>query len=628
MPIVDVSALVAAPNFAPKDWQATPPAFSNKSAIRRTADLDRVLALPRRAPPTEDQYESLIDHMTRLLARPPGPCQCASMKRKCITRFRGVQAWALWELMQVGGAIGMIAVGAGKTFLDLLAPLVVPGCRVALLLVPSNLLKQLVFDYQLLAQHFRVPSLIVHGSAGRSYTVPGTPALHVLPYSKLSQPESTAWIEGLRPDLVIADECDKLRHADTATTSRVLRYFRDHPETRFCGWSGSVTDSSINDYAHLLALTLKGGTPLPIDDEVRGEWAEAIDAGNWPRPAGALLEGLTACGFMAGGEHVRDGFRRRLHETPGVVYSSESAITIDLVIAEREAPPIPPEIDRALERLRETWVRPDGEELIDALSMSKCARELACGFYYRWIFPRGEALALILEWLDARKEWHKELRVKLKRRDEHLDSELLCTNAARRAWGDLPPPTAGTLPEWRAHAWPRWRDVRDKVEPQTEAVRLSDYLVQDAARWALEHRGVVWYDSVEFGQWVAQASGLRMYGGGKDGGGLVKDDGSLTVDGSRSIIASLKSHGRGRNGLQFIFSDQLIAQPPSSATMWEQLLGRIHRPGQEANEVRAEYYAHTDELAAAYAQALDRAAYVEATVGNAQKIRLGMQRRK
>lgn len=638
MPPVDVSKLVAQPNYQPSEWQAPPPVFSNKAPVGRSADLDRVLTLPRRPPPNAAQQAALVTTMTARLARPGvTSCQCASMKRDCITQFRAVQAWALWEAMQVGGVLGLIAVGAGKTLLNLLTPLVVPGCRTALLLVPPNLVEQLVFDYKLLAQHFLVPSLVVHGKNGRSYSVTGMPVLHVLPYSILSQPKSSEWLEGLAPDLIIADECDKLRHADTATTSRVLRYFDRRPDTRFCGWSGSVTDSSLHDYAHLLALTLKLGSPLPCgqpqSDEVLAEWAEAIDAGDWPRPAGALLQGLVAYGFMAGGEHVRDGFRRRLHETPGVVYSAESAISIDLVISEREAPTIPPEIEEALGKLREEWVRPDGEELVDALSMSKCARELACGFYYRWIFPRREPLALILEWLDARKEWHKELRSKLKGREEQLDSELLCTHAARRWWGDLPQPdgvalgTMPALPTWHARAWPRWRDVKDKVSPETEAVRLSDYLVQDAAAWARSHRGIVWYDSVEFGSWVAQASGLRQYGGGKDGGGLINSDGSLTVTGDRSIILSLKSHGRGRNGLQFIFQEQLIAQPPSSATMWEQLLGRTHRPGQKATSVSAEYYAHTEELASAYKQAQERAAYVEATVGNEQKIRLGRARR-
>lgn len=618
MPI-DVGTLVAQPNFAPKEWQTRMPDIFNgrKPPVTDSAELRRVLALPRRAPPTPAQVSAMIAHETARYARPTARCRCAELGRKCITELRGVQAWTLYEASQIGGVFGMIAVGAGKTFLDILTAFAIPGCQRALLLVPPNLVEQLVGDYHLLSQHFRVPSFVVHGSPGQSWQVAGTPQVHVFPYSRLSRPESTDFIERLRPDLVIADEGDKLRNANSAGTSRVLRYFDAHPETRFCMWTGSATDKSLKDYCHLIALALKHGAPVPIGDkEVLAEWAEALDPGDWPKPAGKLMDGLIAQGFMHGGEHVRDGFRRRLHETWGVVHSQESPVSVELTLEERKVPFIPVEVSRALVDLRKTWCRPDGEELVDALSLAKCARELACGFYYRWRFPRGEPYTLILEWLAARKAWHQELRKQLKDRQEHLDSEMLCTNAAQRAWGDRPQPTRGPkLPEWRAHAWPEWRDVKDKVQPETEAVRLHPYLAEDAARWATEHRGIVWYESTDFGLWVSQISGLPMHGGGPDAGRIIGAE-----RGQRSIIASLKSHGRGRNGLQFYFADQLVAQVPSSAAMWEQFLGRLHRPGQEAEIVRAWVYLHTAELRKAYAQALTRADYVKGTTGAAQKL--------
>jgi hypothetical protein len=618
----------------------------NKPPVANSHDLQRVLALPRRPPPDAAQRAALVAYVTAKYARPPGPCRCAEMGRKCIRELRDVQAWALWEAEQADGLLGQVAVGAGKTLVWLLIAFAIRECRTALLLVPPNLVEQLVFDYQLCGQHFRMPTLVVHAGKNLSHTVPGTPCVHVFPYSRLSLPTSTAFVEQLAPDLIIADECDKLSNYAGAGASRVKRYMEHHPRTRFCGGSGSMTDKSLHDYAHLAAWSFKARSPLPLDLQVLNEWAEAIDAVDWPRDAGALLTGLRTYGLVGVGEDVRAGYRRRLHETPGFVYSAESPVSVPLTITERKAPPIPPVIVEALEQVR-AFERPDGEELISALEVATCARQVACGFFYRWTFPHREPRDLIMQWLAARKLWRRELRLRLKDREEHLDSDHLCTQAAIRAWGDAPPDplarnSAGAwvfshetiraavriardddgLPVWRAAAWPAWRDIADRVNPVTVAVRLDDFLARDAAAWASETPGrIVWYDSAEFGRWVAELSGLPLHGGGPNAGKRILDE-----RGGRSIVASLNSHGRGRNGLQFHFAEQLVAEPPSSSKMWEQLVGRVHRPGQEAAEVRTWYYGHTTEVRAAYAQALTRAAYVEATTGAAQKIMIAGRR--
>ena len=40
---------------------------------------------------------------------------------------------------------------------------------------------------------------------------------------------------------------------------------------------------------------------------------------------------------------------------------------------------VPVGIGEALANLRKTWVRPDGEELVDALELARVAREMAAG---------------------------------------------------------------------------------------------------------------------------------------------------------------------------------------------------------------------------------------------------------
>ena len=112
-----------------------------------------------------------------------------------------------------------------------------------------------------------------------------------------------------------------------------------------------------------------------------------------------------------------------------------------------------------------------------------------------------------------------------------------------------------------------------------------------------------------------------MHGGGSGAGVRIAAE-----RGDRSIVASIRSHGTGRDGLQRLFCDQLVVQPPSSSSAWEQLLGRLHRIGQEAEIVRASFYRHTVEMAAAVDQAMSRALYVESTIGASQKIRVGWNR--
>lgn len=396
---IDVANLVADANFAPREWQSKKPdlAWTSKPEVDLSEDLIRVLALPRRPQPIpkSPRAEALIELMSERYSngRAAGDgCDCAERGRECITRLRLAQAWALYEIGIKDGLFAPIGVGHGKTMLDLLAPLAFRDCRTAVLLVPPNLVTQLVADYALIGNHFRLPSIQVHGSKACARRVPGAPVLHVFPYSLLSRSSATVFLETLAPDTVIADEVHLLRHADAVRTARVLRFYAGHPECRFGGWSGSVTDSSVKDYTHLSALALRDGSPLPLDPMISDDWARALDPTDNPAPAGALLR------LCAPGEHLHSGYHRRLVETVGIVATTEPSVDCGLSIQERKAPPVPPDVQASLTDLRDEWIRPDGEELVDALAVGRCALELACGLYYRWRYPRAEPKKVIEEW--------------------------------------------------------------------------------------------------------------------------------------------------------------------------------------------------------------------------------------
>lgn len=619
-----VPSILPAPTPAPAvaDWNvataSTSPFERHEKAIApgNSEDLSRVVALPRRPPldleNDNPQVAALVSIMTERLRRPNASCKCAPAA--CITTLKPAQAWALWEAPLAGGLLGPIGVGHGKTGLDILLPMVMPKCQVAVLLIPPNLQDQLLRMYDLWAEHFRVPSLII-GKMGK--VVPGAPRLHVVPYSSFSRAQSSDLLERIKPDLIISDEAQKLRHRVTATTSRVLRYFAAHPETRLACYSGTLTAKSIRDYAHLSALALRKGSPLPTHPQTVEEWSVAVDPPQGTQMFRAAKGALVKlCDPPL--EDIYSAFRRRLTDTLGVTATKAGAVEAGIVISERKPPPVPEVLADLIAGVRLAWTRPDGEEFVDVLQKEQCARELASGFFYRWRYPRREDPTVIDRWLAARKAWHQELRKKLVSRQEHLDSPLLCAKAAIRYYAGTDgagEPYHGDLPVWRADTWPDWVEVRDTVQPETEAVWVDEYLAKDAASWATSERGIVWYEHEAFGRKVAELSGLPMHGGGPKAGELIAAE-----DGSRSIVASIKSHGTGRDGLQRLFATQLVANPPSSAEQWEQLMGRTHRPGQKSESVSFLVYRHTDEMADAIDRALEFAKYIQGTTGSLQKL--------
>lgn len=564
--------------------------------ILPSRDLSRILELPRRERP---DLGPVVEELTARLGKGEVSCRCVDFKRRCAKRLLPTQAWALKEMAESNGLLGPIGVGDGKTLLDLLAPMVMPACRVAVLLIPPSLRAQLVgVDWEFYSQHWHLPNL-----AGGRWFVPGRPTVHVIAFSELSGPKSTDLLERLNPDLIIVDEAHHVRRREAARTKRFLRYLSAKSQTRLCAWSGTLTSKSLKDYAHLSNFALRDGSPTPLHWPTVEEWAGAIDPSDFPAPIGALSK------LCRAGEHLHAGWQRRLRDTKGVVSSpDESNCQASLIFSERRVE-LPGEVGKLIHEIHQLWQRPDGEELVDAIAKARCAREMACGFFYRWKWPRGEPEEVILAWLAARKEWHRELREKLKRSRPHMDSPLLCTRAAIRHYEGY----AGDLPIWPAAHWPEWARLRTTAHPETETIWRSDFLVRDAAAWARANVGIVWYEHDAFGRAVAELAGAPFYGPGVDASREI-----LGEVGNRSIVASIRAHGTGKN-LQ-MFSRNLVANPPSDGATWEQLVGRTHRQGQIADEVTVEVYRHTDDMRQALDKARMYSAYIQGTMGGSQKL--------
>lgn len=576
------------------------------NAPRESEDLRRILALPRR-PPVEAgsvTARALVVHQTRKFARAETRgCACVKRRGYCITTLRFEQAWALYEMHARRGLLGSIGVGVGKTVINLLAPLAIPDCKVAVLLCPPGVVQQAVVEYELLSEHFEVSSLIVHhpvkldGNENREYSrlLPGKPVLHIVPYSRLSRPDSTTLLDRLAPDLIIADEAHKLSDRKTTTTTRWLRCMeRAKQIPRFVAYSGSLMQGSIREFDHLSTLALGEYSPLPVDPHEGALWAGVVDPVPIPALPGAMAQ------LCAPGEHVRKALRRRITETQGFITTVEPSADVPLHTRADTTLETPDNVQELITTVERTSERPDGELLCTPLERYECTMQLVSGFFYRWIYPRKEPEELIKTWFERRKAWRQEVRWFLDDNSaEHLDSEYLAMQAGLRGLGAIE--ANRKLPSWQPVQLLPWLEIKDLVQPKTKAVRVSDFFVQHLAKIAHAQKQIVWYDQQELGEWLAQVSGLERFGGGPHAPAQIAQ-----VRGDRSIIVSIGAHGTGRDGLQYRFDRQYVATPPPGSRIWEQLMGRLHRQGQ-TRAVWTAYAAHHAALRDSFARALDRA---------------------
>lgn len=530
---------------------------------KKISEVKRILEL--------ETAPSTVPDLTPKLRRPGGKM-----------RLFPIQNRALWSAYQAKGMLGLISVGSGKTLISVLLPRVL-GAKRTILLVPASMRDPFDALWHEYAQHWYV---------GR---------IKVLSYEQLSSAKSRNLLLRLKPDLIIADEAHYLRHRDSARTRRVVEYLRKTPSCRFVAMSGTLTNRSILDYAHLSVMALRGGSPLPRDWHTLNAWSQVLDAGtkatkhDW-RIFGAFFKGVAGPRARLTEENARKAFRHRLTRTPGVVATRMKDIGSSLIIHQR-VPMVPPAVQKAMEDMQRTWKAPNGDEISDPMTFARIGRQLSQGFYYEWEWPDG---VVDTEWLKARSNWNKWVRTILQNNRLGLDSPLLVTNALRD----------GRLKHAKAaQALIKWEQVKTRPEPPTVARWISPFLVKDAVQWAKaqDEPVIIWYDT------LAVEAALRhlkipTYGSGTN----------IPAEKAHLCAASIAVHGTGKN-LQ-AWHNQIILAPPANGKTWEQLLGRMHRTGQQADEVHCTVYVHTDFYRTSMRNARRDAQYIYETQGQRQRL--------
>lgn len=533
--------------------------------VQKTGDLERILALP-----VKDGTE--ITDLTSRYKTPTGT----------MTLFP-IQSEALYWAEKIKGQLGLVGVGAGKTLISLLLGRAMGAKRVVLMIPPSLKVQLLTRDLPELIKHWQID----------------LDTLHIVPYSMLSQADYADVLEKLDPDLVVFDEGHMIRRLASARGRRLRRFLgwrkkRSLP-TRLVYLSGTMTNDGLFDYGQACAWALGQGSPLPIFYPTLREWAEALDPvrPEETRPPGALRH------LCKDGETVREGFQRRLLSTPGVVATSQLSVSCSLKMW-RWQPKVSRFLRDAFAQVSKTWSRPDGVMFDDNLSLFRVLRQVIAGFYYYESWPGGVADD---EYVESKRDWNRALREVLKRRSRPgFDSPMLVTQACLSgAW---------TCPEWE-----RWSAVRFRAKSVKAATWVDESVVSGAVEWGENNVGIVWYLHEEVGRLIHDLGGFPWFPAGAD---KELDEELACHGGSRTIVASVKAHGFGKN-LQS-FCRNLLVEAISSNGRLEQLIGRTHRTGQRADEVHF-YYPDYSWL---HERALDRAKrqakYVEETTKQRQRL--------
>lgn len=555
-----------------------------RRGVTRSSELDRIKLLPRRS--TEIYNHDFAYALSQEIRKDGSDF---TLKPK--------QAAILVEAVEARGLFCMLGVGAGKTVASPLFGKVL-GLSPVVMLVPPSIKTELLTRVipWLLREIDFVPPIVVS-------------------YSDLQVKKNSDLLERLQPKAIVADEAHMLKNKGAARTKRVSRYFDAHPETIFITLSGTIMSRSLMDFHHLMLLTHPGWKcPMPRGWNEVKDWALALDA-HVPEDQrmnpGAILE------LCRPGESAREGFSRRLVDTEGVIAGSAEDVKAKLVITTYK-PAVPEGLLASIKYLRKYWEMPDGSVVTDAKDFHRKARELAQGFYYVWDWPNGE---VDNEWLTARAAWALAVRETTKLNREGLDSEALVREAAEREYKG----TAATskyvrLPKARraqlVQTWLEWNAVSDRPEPPNKAIWLDDFIVREAMAWGEEAKnGIIWYHSKAVGE-KAMELGANVFKSGK------KFNDQLVLLSERKgdhVIFASGAHGTGKN-LQHKWSKNLVICPWPGGKIWEQTIGRTHRPFQPKDLVTVDVYVHTEELEAALEKAKIDALAIQETTKTDQKL--------
>jgi hypothetical protein len=602
-------------------------------------DIDRILALPVFAPPTE----ATIRKVSRRVLKPGA---------KSLLFGPQVAAYLMFRKMK-GSFVGPINVGWGKGWLNIILAqeALQMGFKRVLVFMPVPMFRT-YFTREMpekIRPVYEVWANIV-SLYGKSAHLRAAICQHqhsgvyFMPYSLLSQPDAEDLLEAMAPDNIILDEAQNVARPSSASSKRLMRYLnRGNLQCKLSLMSGTMTRTNLMDYHHLVRRSLGGFTPMPLQVSTAVEWSRHLSAGadmedvvlnhglvrlmRWYRKT---EEGQDCDNTLVG---ARRAFSYRFLSAPGVAGTGENEVDIPLEVYNLPTEHKPGlDLQRLLLQLEHEWLSPIGEELNFAMHVWRCFSELTAGFYYHLSWPtpeeaeaRGipaEVLQNSIDHHQAKLDYGRELRKWFD--DAHIrgvDSPMLVGHHLHLGNQD------GVVPRHIHQLWLEAKalELPTNIERDRRPVYIDDYKIQGLLDWIRslpdpERGGLIWYRYRAVGPWLTEK--LRVVG-------LdvlhcpAGDEANMAIEAKANkhkwIVASSRAHGTGKN-LQYHFDRAFMYQWIRSARDAEQTIGRIHRNGQPSDNVRIITNQTLDFDHAMMAATLAEAAYIKQTIGGSQKL--------
>lgn len=524
------------------------------------------------------KHSNVVD-FTEQLKTPTGTMQ-----------LRDVQNEALTTASRAGGLVALIGCGYGKTLITLLLAEVLKKKR-PLLLLPASLRDKTHQDIKEYSKHFE-------------FDYP-----EIVSYETLSRHTARTTLQSIRPDLIICDEAHHLKDMNTTRVRRLGGYIIENPKCRLAVLSGTLYNRSLSEIAHLSDWALDDGTPLPRDHRGVQDF-DAVISGDANKYQYKAFHPLRIKGMSP-----RESLYQRLKSTEGYVLTTGEGVKSSLQIKTRslrmplllrkainecfaQGPMAEVLTDMGDVNFDVTKVSASQHlwEDVDAFA-SRALAQMSTGLLYFWDWPNAEPDH---EWMEVRRAWNKAVRHILDCRLEAHDSRFLIESEFESLPEDLKIEHRKEYNEWQA--------LKDRPKPPTEAIWVSDYIIADIKLWTKAQKSpyIIWVDMVELGRKLQEELDIPYYGAG-----------TLPSPEAENCIMSIKSHGTGKN-LQ-AWSNNFVVHPMSCPAIWEQLIARTHRAGQQADTVCVTAYNHSV-FGSALFKATQQAKIVSDTTGQPQRL--------
>ncbi len=570
-------------------------------------EIHRICGLPAYSPPTPEMVEAVSAEVLDARVFQQGK------------RLFPVQVDMILQTRMLGGSgIGNIGVGWGKGWLNVIIAqehLMHRGARRALVFMPPTMFRP-YFAHELLKIRRNVSVGVqlfnMHGKgpAQRKALATMKPdGITFIPYSLCSRPDFDDLIDLLEPDIVLLDEAQNVKDATRPKGKRLFLYLNErNPRCRLVAMSGTLTKKTIMEYWHVVARALGDLAPMPLVKNTAREWGGVLDAGSayhvQSHRAGPIMGLVDWAQRTFPNDRISSditGFRKayslRFNSTPGVAASGDADIGISLSVENRSPTEPRFELTQLMDGVAGMQA-PTGEPLTLALEKWSWNYQLTSGFFYNLVWPKvdqfsqrrgiseDQAGQIIFDSKELHQatvtyntllsNWFKEHHVR------GLDQGMLVGQFISQGGTD-------PLPGEIVDAWWHKKELTRPhcIERDHDPVFVCDYKMHAMADWVRSLKGaggLIWYHHEAVGMWASwflrqvDIPVLWCPAGDPYNEIIANPENAGSV-----IVASMRGHGTGKN-LQH-FKHNYFLQWPRDAALAQQVIGRTHRNGQDADHL-------------------------------------------